>query len=147
MFIDPTGNLAPTAPSLPTSVGVAIFFGYILDLLKRLKFFPKINYYSVKLNIIIRVVLSGFGTLGISWAWSKSGNGNQLSILLPAWSVLILGIWHWAVQYGMQDAFEQLLRLKASLLVIPPQPPSTENNACSAKGMRANAIVEPKLNP
>jgi hypothetical protein len=89
----------------------------ILDYAKRLKEVPKISYYTGKMNNLIRLIMSGVGTLGVSWAWSAAGTGHQLLINVPAWSVLALGIWHWAVQYGMQYTAEQVLQLR-------PLPPS-----------------------
>ena len=107
--------LTPVSPTLPTSVGVAIAFGYILDLFKRLKQVPKINYYNTKLNLLLRIALSGIGTLGISWAWSPAGTGHQLLITIPAWPIVIEGAWHWFVQYGMQHGFEGILQVQRHL--------------------------------
>lgn len=118
MVIDPT--LTPSSPVLPTSVGVAIAFGYLLDLLKRLKQLPKVNYYNKKMNLIIRIFLSGIGTLGISWVWSASGTGHQLLIMIPAWSVIGLAAWHWFVQYGMQHTFEGILQIQRHLDSLIP---------------------------
>jgi hypothetical protein len=66
MFFDATNALTPISSTLPTSVGVAVFFGYALDALKRSKYLPSINYYTLKLNAILRAALSAIGTLGIS---------------------------------------------------------------------------------
>jgi hypothetical protein len=108
MFASPT--LTPISPVLPTSVGVAIVFGYLLDLAKRLKQIPKIDYFTTKVNTGIRILLSGIGTLGVTWAWSPAGTGHQILITIPAWSALALGLWHWLIQYGMQHGFESVLQ-------------------------------------
>lgn len=120
MFFDVNSTLAPAAPTLPTSAGVAIVFGYLLDLLKRLKSLPQINYYTVKLNTVLRILLSGIGTLGVSWSWSAAGAGHQLLITIPAWTALVVGIWHWGVQYGMQHGFEILLQARQNVPAVPP---------------------------
>jgi hypothetical protein len=114
-FLDAVNALTPVSSTLPTSVGVAIFSGYALDLLKRLKSVPKINYYTTKLNTILRVVLSGIGTLGVSWAWSPDGTGHMLQIIVPAWTAVGVGLWHWVVQYGLQHGFEGVLQVQRHL--------------------------------
>jgi hypothetical protein len=105
MFID-VSNLAPNSPSIPTGVGVAILSAYVMDALKRFKAIPQVSYYSTKLNNIIRIILSGIGTLGVSWVWSAAGTGHQLLITIPAWSAVGLGLYHWAASYGIQHFSE-----------------------------------------
>jgi hypothetical protein len=105
MFFD-TNTLAPAAPTIPTSVGVAILSAYLLDFAKRTKAIPWVSYYTSKLNVAARIVLSGIGTLGVSWVWSPAGTGHQLLINIPAWSVVIAGLWHWATSYGVQHFSE-----------------------------------------
>lgn len=116
-LLDASNALAPTSSTLPTAAGVAIVSGMILDYAKRLQKIPKISYYTTKLNNLIRLAMSGVGTLGVSWVWSAAGTGHQLLITIPAWSVIGLGLWHWAIQYGGQYGFEQILQLR-------PLPPS-----------------------
>lgn len=107
LYLQTANSLTPTSPSLPTSVSAAIVLGYALDTLKRLQQFPKINYYSTKLNTWIRLAMTGLATVGVSWTWSSTTNGGHQWIWnLPAWTVLLIGIWHWATQYGMQQIFE-----------------------------------------
>lgn len=115
LLLTDTPSLSPISPTLPTSVGVAIAFGYLLDLFKRLKEVPKITYYSKKVNLLLRIALSGIGTLGISWAWAPHGTGHQLLITFPATAVILAGCWHWFVQYGMQHGFEGLLQVQRHL--------------------------------
>jgi hypothetical protein len=98
--------LAPTTPTIPTSMGVAILSAYVLDAAKRFKALPTVSYYSTKLNTVLRVILSGIGTLGVSWAWSSAGTGHQLLITIPAWAALLTGLWHWATSYGVQHFAE-----------------------------------------
>lgn len=130
MFLEATQTLAPSSPALPTGVGVAIVFGYLLDVAKRLKQVPKINYYTQRLNFAIRVIMSGIGTLGVSWVWSSTTTGGHQFILnLPAWSIITTGIWHWVIQYGVQHGFEIQLyqretakRLETLLLQMQQKP-------------------------
>lgn len=106
ILIDASHVLSPEAPSIPTSVGVSILFAYILDNAKRLKQVPIISYYTTRLNTILRIVLSGIGTVGTTWVWSNSGTDHQLLITFPAGSVIIAGLWHWAINYGTQHFSE-----------------------------------------
>jgi hypothetical protein len=106
MFLDTANLLAPAAPSIPTSVGVDIVLAYALDYIKRIEAIPKVSYYTTRLNTAIRIVLSGVGTLGVSWVWSPAGTGHQLLINIPAWTVIIAGLWHWATNYGVQHMTE-----------------------------------------
>jgi hypothetical protein len=131
-LFDAASTLTPISSTLPTSVGVAIVSGYALDFLKRLKTLPQVNYYTTTLNAIVRVVLSGIGTLGVSWAWSAAGAGHQLLITIPAWSAVGVGVWHWAVQYGLQHGFEGVLQVQRHLDAAVPNihsPAALENKA------------------
>ena len=116
LFItDLQNTLSPSSPSLPTSVGVAIVSGYVLNLLKGLKSIPKISYYSTRLNMFLRILMSGIGTLGVTWVWSQAGEGHQLLITIPAWSAIGLGAWHWFIQYGMLHGFEGILQIQKQM--------------------------------
>jgi hypothetical protein len=106
MIVFDTSVLAPAAPTIPTSVGVAILSAYALDFAKRTKQIPWVSYYTTKLNTLIRIALSGIGTLGVSWAWSSAGTGHELLITIPAWSIVLAGLWHWATSYGVQHFSE-----------------------------------------
>jgi hypothetical protein len=114
LFLDAVNTLAPSSSTLPTAAGVAVLMAFVMDCLKRLETFPKVTYYSTKLNAWIRLAAAGIGTLGISWVWSAAGEGHQLIISLPAWSVIGTGIFHWAVQYVVQHGWETLLSLSPS---------------------------------
>jgi hypothetical protein len=107
MFIEAaTNTLTPSSSTLPTSLGVALIMGYILDYLKRLQSIPKISYYTTRINFLIRLAMAGVGTLGVSWVWSAAGTGHQLLITIPAWSALLSGLFHWIAQYGVQHGWE-----------------------------------------
>jgi hypothetical protein len=109
-FLQAVSSLTPTSPSIPTSLSAAIVLGYLLDYAKRLKQVPQINYYSNKLNAWVRLVVTGIATLGVSWTWSATTTGgHQWIVTIPATAVLASGIWHWAVQYGLQHGWEILL--------------------------------------
>jgi hypothetical protein len=109
-FESSVNSLAPTSPSIPTAVAVAIVLGYLQDFAKRLNSLPKINYYSNKLNSWIRLIATGAATVGVSWTWSSlPGGGHQWVWTIPTGVVIATGLWHWAVQYGMQHGWEILL--------------------------------------
>lgn len=110
MFADTVNTLAPSSSTLPTSLGVAIVMGYILDYAKRLNRIPKINYYTNMLNSWIRLIMAFGGTIGISWTWSAiPGGGHTWTWTIPTASILLASLWHVAVQYGAQHGWEILL--------------------------------------
>jgi len=109
MLVDSATALTPTTPTIPTSLVIAIFSAYAMDFLKRLKQLPKINYYSTKLNSLIRLALSGIGTLGVAWSWSAAGTGHQLLITIPAWSAVAIGLYHWGAQFVATQFSEIIL--------------------------------------
>jgi hypothetical protein len=111
MWID-ANTLSPNSPTIPTSVGIAILSAYGMDWLKRLKEFPKVTYYSAKLNSVIRLCAAAAGTLGVSFSWSRLGGvgaGYQFVTTLPSGITLLLGVYHLAVQYGITNFSEILL--------------------------------------
>jgi hypothetical protein len=87
---------------------VAIVSAYLLDWAKRLKQVPRISYYSTRLNTWLRVLMAGIGTLGVSWAWSpvSTTGGHQLLVVFPSNAALVVGVWHWAIQFGTQHFAE-----------------------------------------
>lgn len=102
-----TSVLAPNSPVIPTSVGLSIIFAYILDYAKRIKQVPKVTYYTTKLNSILRLIMSGVGTLGVSYVWSSTpAGGHQLLITIPSAAALGSGVFHWAVAYATQHFSE-----------------------------------------
>jgi hypothetical protein len=112
ILFDAANTLAPTSPTIPTGLGVAILSAYGMDLIKRLKQFPKVTYYSAKLNSLIRLGAAAAGTLGVSFTWSKLGGvgaGYQFVTTIPGLSVLALGAYHLAVQYGLTNISEIIL--------------------------------------
>jgi len=114
MFLETVNTLSPGAPSVPTSLGVAVISAYCLDFLKRMKSVPLVSYYSTKMNTYLRMIMALGGTLGISWAWSSSTAGegyHQLALTIPPLAVLMAGLWHCAVQYGIQHLGESVLQI------------------------------------
>jgi hypothetical protein len=112
-------NLSANSPVLPTSVGVAVISAYVLHLAKCAKSLPKINFYSTKLNAIIRAGMSGIGTIGISLSWAAAASGGgTVSIAIPSLGVLLAGLWHWAVQFGIQHFSEGALQMMRQMALI-----------------------------
>ena len=122
MLLDVTNTLAPTSPTLPTSVGVAIASAYIMHLLKTLKSIPKISFYTTKINLFLRAILSAVGTIGISIKWAAvSGGGVQLITTIPSLTVFLVGLWHWGVQFGLQHMSEGVLQVMRQAADIAKQ--------------------------
>jgi hypothetical protein len=115
-------QLEPNSPVLPTSVGVAVISAYIMHLLKAAKSVPKVSFATTKLNAIIRAIMSGIGTIGISLSWAAAATGGgTVSIAVPSLGVLLAGLWHWAVQYGLQHFSEGTLQMMRQLSEIAKQ--------------------------
>jgi len=108
MFFD-SNVMAPNSPVIPTAVGLAILQAYALDWIKRFDKLPQVTYFTNRLNTVLRLLMAGAGTLGVSWTWSKAGTGHELLISIPAWSALLSGLYHWGVAYGMQHFSEIVL--------------------------------------
>lgn len=146
MFVE-ASTLAPSSSTLPTSVGVAIVMGYILDYIKRLNTIPKINYYTTKLNSWLRLAMAGVGTLGIAYTWSAVGTGHQLLISIPAWSVVGAGLWHWVVQYGAQHGWEIILAqrpiAKQAQVAQAPIPAPYRNSVTNPSGTLYTGVTNP----
>ena len=111
MFLEAANTLAPSSPTLPTSLGVAILSGYVMHLAKASKKLPWITFYTTKLNFAIRGVIAAVGTIGVGMKWAaSSGGGGQLAITIPSVAVLLAGLYHWAVQFGVQHLSETVLQ-------------------------------------
>ena len=112
--------LAPTSPTMPTSLGVAVLSAYVMHLLKSAKSIPAINFYSTKLNFWLRAALSAVGTIGISLKWAAATTGGGvIAIQVPALTVFLVGLWHWAVQFGMQHGFESVFQVAHQASIAP----------------------------
>lgn len=123
MFIETANNLAPSSPTIPTSLGVALVTGFVLHLLKVWAKIPWIDFYTTKLNTILRLVLSAIGTLGVSLKWAAAtGGGGTLAITIPTLAVIIAGLWHWAIQYVTQYSSECVYQI-ATQQVAAAKPP------------------------
>jgi len=115
-------SLAPNSPVLPTSVGVAVISAYVMHLLKAAKSVPKISFATTKLNAVLRAIMSGVGTIGISLSWAASATGGgTVSLAIPSLAVLLTGLWHWAVQFGIQHFSEGALQMMRQLSEIAKQ--------------------------
>ena len=96
-----------------THVTAGAACAYLLDLTKRSKKIPWVNDYSKQLNRLIRIALSGFATLGITWAWSSGSTAGShvLTIVIPPAVVIMHGSWIWFGQYALQHGWGQVLAL------------------------------------
>lgn len=101
------GVVGPDAAVVPTQISAAMVCGYLLYLLQKLKSVPWMSVQTEKLNAIIRVVLSGVATLGITIAWN--GDAHQLVIGNLYATTILAGFWHWFTQYAATHGFEKIL--------------------------------------
>jgi len=111
LLVDAGNNLAPSSPTLPTSVGVAVACAYLVTFFKKLQQVPWINFYSVKMNAIVRAATSFVSTIGVSVSWSSDTRTLTIGNITVA--VIVSGLYHWIVQYGVQHGFESLFQSMA----------------------------------
>ena len=104
LFFDSANTLAPTSPTLPTSVGVGIVCAYLVTFVKRAKQIPWITFYSTKINTLIRAGTSFLSTIGVTVSWSSVTHTLTIGNLTLA--VVVGGIYHWVVQFGIQQIAE-----------------------------------------
>jgi hypothetical protein len=131
MFFEGATNLAPTSPSIPTSLATAMVCGYILNALRRAQTIPWVSHETVVMSGVIRLIMSGAATLGISFSWSSTDHTLLISGL--TFATIVSGLWHWGSQYACQHGFEQILQIKANL--NPQDPNPQPDNVVKAKAM------------
>lgn len=87
---------------LTSQIGAAAACSYVLNLLQRWSRLPWITEHTKVINVIVRAVLAGAATLGISKAWTPTtGGGGVLMISIPPFAVLVQATWHWFSQYAL----------------------------------------------
>jgi hypothetical protein len=124
--------LAPSSPTMPTSVIVAVLSAYVMHLLKAAKSLPKINFYTTKLNFGLRAAMSAIGTIGISLKWAAAtAGGGTVVIAIPGAMVLLSGLWHWAGQFGVQHGFESVFQIARQLSEVATQSAAGETSGAT----------------
>jgi hypothetical protein len=108
MLLD-TNTLTPAAPVVPTELSAAVACGYILWLMQRAKSLPWITQHTAAVNAIVRAVISGAATLGITFQWNSSAHSLTIENLTS--TVIVHGLWHWFWQYAAAHGFEKLLSI------------------------------------
>jgi hypothetical protein len=123
----------PTASVLFSHLTAAALVVYVIQFLKKTKYFPWLQNEG---QVILKRVISVGGALGahtgITFAWHSLGAGSsgshQFIVTLPAWSVVAAFLWRWAGQWVMQEGWYQtifnkvMLAPATSLAALPPKP-------------------------
>lgn len=101
--------MIPTDPVL-SSFTAAAACSFILDRVQKSEIVPWITAHTKWINLAAKIVMSGAATLGISHAWNPAPTGGGvLMVTVPAFTVIVLGLWHWFSQFALQHGFGQLL--------------------------------------
>ena len=108
MFFEASAT-APNAPIIPTQISASMACAYVLFLLQKLKSVPWVTTQTARINAIVRLVLSGIATLGVTIAWQ--GDAHQLVVGNLYASTILMGLWHWFTQYATAHGFEKLLNV------------------------------------
>lgn len=134
MFIE-ASTVGPSSAIVPTQLSAAVACGYIMWLLQKAKSLPWVSQATTKLNIILRLIASGASTIGITVAWQPTD--HQLIISNLTFGVVVIGLYHLAVQYATTHGFEKLMNILPSTAVAQGSPaevvPATE--PAPAKGV------------
>lgn len=112
--------MTPTDP-ITAQVTAAAACAFIMQGLQKWKAIPWLTAHTTKLNVFLKVVLSFGATLGISRAWEPAASGGgTLVITVPAFSIVMLGLWHWFGQFALQHLSGQVLNIGTLKAVDKP---------------------------
>jgi hypothetical protein len=99
------------ASILSTQISVAAIVVWAFQQLKKAKWFTLLRDGGQKwTQRTISIIAALFSHGGISYVWNPvlNAQGNRtLSFAIPAWSVIVLGLWHWAQQFIFQESWYQ----------------------------------------
>lgn len=97
---------------LATQFGSSFAVVYGMQLLKNASWFPWLVHEG---QVLRKRALSIFAAIcihtGISYVWTNgaanSNNLGSLLITIPTFSVMAVTVWHWFIQYAMQETMYQ----------------------------------------
>jgi hypothetical protein len=111
-----------TAPvSLPASGDINVLFSqltwgaafaYLLLLAQKWEKLPWVTQHTAGISAVVRAVLAGIATIGISVSWN--GAAHSLTISNLSFPVIASGLWHWFGQYALQHGWGQLFLVKTN---------------------------------
>jgi len=110
------GTVGPASAVVPTQISAAMASGYILWMLQKSQGIPWVSQTTVKLNALIRLIVSGVSTIGISIAWEPTN--HQLIIGNLTLAVVAHGLWHVFTQYAATHGFEKILNVIPSTAIV-----------------------------
>lgn len=114
MFIE-AGTVGPSSAIVPTQLSAAVACGYLMWLLQKAQSIPWISQATTRLNVIMRLIASGVSTVGISIAWQPANHTLVIGNLTLG--VVVIGLYHLAVQYATTHGFEKLMNIVPSTAV------------------------------
>jgi hypothetical protein len=119
---------------LSSQIGAATLSHWIIVGAQKWTKLTWISEHTKTVNWVARLLTSGVSTVGITWVWGGvSGGGHTLTIAIPSMTVVVLALWHWFIQIGIQHGWGNLLEgvnpqniAKIVAQVMAQQPPASE---------------------
>jgi hypothetical protein len=107
----------PSAGAGAAHVGSTLIIVGVMNWLKNSRWFPLLKDGQKIVNRTVSIFSALAVQLGISYQWSVNAlGGHNLLIAIPTFSVILIGLFHWASQYLYQELSYQglsgLLALK-----------------------------------
>lgn len=81
-------------------IGLVLVF--VQNWLKQQRWFPWLNYQSVRANHAFAIFATGLATFGLHISHTGSfTQGGSILLTFPAGTVILAGLWHWLQQYAV----------------------------------------------
>lgn len=113
--------MEPINSLLTSQIAAAAACSYIINLLQKSPKLPWITAHTAGINTVVRIILSGMATLGISYAWAPAaGGGHTLTFTLPSLAAGVAAGWHWFSQFALTHLAGTALEQKSA----PAPPPA-----------------------
>ncbi len=118
--VDSTAAISQGASVLTLSAVIA----YLIEAVKKSKYFPWISQETGKLNNFVSAVLSLFASWGVHASYDTSA--HSLLITNLCFMCVIRGIWDWIKQYILTKVIYQSVISKANPVPVVPVAPEPE---------------------
>jgi hypothetical protein len=118
---------------------------YLMQRLKRAKWFPLVQEDRAKLNRLFSIGAAAIGAMSVEYVWNPST--RNLGIHIPTLWVAIVGLWHWLNHYAMQETIYQATANSQSPLFTGALPPAAAGVQTSAERPVLTAAPFPATPP
>lgn len=109
-----------------TQFSATAVFVWGMEQLKRATWFPLLQQKGqVMAKRVLSVIAAFFIHSGINYVWNPVFDVNgyrHLDLAIPATAVIMVGLWHWAAQFIMQESWFQLIFNRLGFTSAPQGP-------------------------